>query len=108
VDLLVVDSEGAPLLLHNESPQAHYLTLVLNGSKSNRDGIGAKITVKMGERTVYRHCATDGSYMSASDKRVHVGLGTVAQADSVTVTWPDGTTKTLSNVQANQILIIRQ
>ena len=79
VDALVVDSEGAPLLLHNESaPVGHWLSLKLGGTRSNRDGIGALVTVTAGGLTQTRLCHTDGSYLSASDVRVHVGLGQAA------------------------------
>jgi hypothetical protein len=99
VDALIVDGEGAPLLLHNETPNAgHYLSLSLIGTgRSPRDAFGARVTVtpEGGSDGVprVRICQTAGSYLSASDARVHVGLGTAAQA-SVTVRWPDGREQT--------------
>ena len=91
MDVLVVDSEGAPLLLHNESsPVGHWLELRLVGTKSNRDGYGALVTVQAGGRKMVRLCHSDGSYMSASDKRVHVGLGDATQIEQITIRWPDG------------------
>jgi hypothetical protein len=91
LDLLIVDSEGTPLLLHNESRSAnHWLGLNLAGTKSNRDGYGAMITVESGGKRWLRHCHSDGSYLSASDKRVHFGLGTATHVDRLTVRWPSG------------------
>jgi hypothetical protein len=91
VDALVVDSEGKPLLLHNQSaPIGHWLTLKLIGTQSNHDGIGAIVTVTAGGLTQTRLCHTDGSYLSASDVRVHVGLGKARRVESLTVQWPSG------------------
>jgi hypothetical protein len=91
VDLLIVDSEGTPLLLHNQSTTSnHWLGLNLVGTKSNRDGYGALVTVEAGGKTLLRHCHSDGSYLSASDKRVHFGLGTATRVDRLTVHWPSG------------------
>ena len=95
IDVLVVDSEGKPLLLHNETPTSnHWLGLSLVGTgKSSRDAYGATVTVKAGGRTVMRVCHSDGSYLSASDKRVLIGLGSATTIDSVTLRWPDGITQ---------------
>ena len=109
VDALAVDSEGTPLLLHNESGgDGHGLSLRLIATTSNRDGLGALVTVEAGGRKLVRHCHTDGSYLSSSDKRVHIGLGTATQADRVTVRWPSGRTDTLRMVPADQVLTLRE
>src|SRR5207248_10586016 len=89
VDALVVDLEGHPLLLHNEvggaAPPAghgsHWLSLRLQGTRSNRDGIGAELTVEAGGRKWRQVVATDGSFMSAGDVRAHLGLGAAARAE---------------------------
>ena len=109
MDALVVDSEGAPLLLHNESrPVGHWLSLTLAGTKSNRDGIGALVTVTAGGLTQTRLCHTDGSYLSSSDKRVHVGLGKATAAETVSVQWPSGRRDTFRHVRADQHLLVRE
>ena len=109
LDALVVDSEGAPLLLHNQSaPVGHWLSLKLVGSQSNRDGIGASVTVASGGVTQTRLCHTDGSYLSASDMRVFVGLGKSALAERITVRWPSGQTDILRSVRADRTLTIRE
>src|SRR5207244_67286 len=70
VDVLMVDGEGAPLLLHNVTKGAgHWLMVALEGRRSNRDGYGALVTIRAGGRTMVRHCHADGSYLSSSDKR---------------------------------------
>ena len=57
---------------------------------------------KMGNRSLLRLCHTDGSYLSASDRRVHFGLGSAEKVDTLTVHWPSGQTDTRKNVPANQ------
>ena len=103
VDALVVDSEGAPLLLHNESASVgHWLSLKLVGTKCNQDGIGALVTVAAGGLTQTRLCHTDGSYLSASDVRVHLGLGRASHADRLTIHWPNGRYDTFASVPGDR------
>jgi hypothetical protein len=109
MDALVVDSEGEPILLHNETPAVgHWLEVRLIGVKSNRDGIGALVTVHAGALTLLRQCTTGGSYMSASDKRVHFGLADATVADRVTIRWPSGHVDTYKDVKPDQIITIRE
>ena len=108
-DVLMVDSEGKPLLLHNECPASgHWLEVRLLGAQSNRDGIGAALTAHAGGRTLLRLCHTDGSYLSASDKRVHFGLGTAAAIDTLTIHWPSGHVDTLKALPADKIITVRE
>ena len=108
-DVLFVDSEGSPLLLHNETPNAgHWLSLNLVGTKSNREGIGALVTMDTGERKLLRRCATDGSYLSASDKRVHFGLGKATSIVSITVHWPDGHRDLYKNIKIDALITLKE
>ena len=104
IDVLIVDAEGSPLLLHNETPNAgNYLTLDLIGAgKSNRDAYGARVTVisETGEKTVVER-SPNGSYLSSSDPRLHIGLGAAKKAD-ITLRWPDGRQQTWSALSANK------
>jgi len=100
VDVLVVDSEGRPQLLHNESvtPEGSWVGFrLLGGGRSNRDAYGAVITLRAGGQRRVRQCQPGGSYLSSSDPRVHFGLGT-ASLDSVTIRWPDGSTQTWADI----------
>jgi len=112
IDALVVDSEGKPLLLHNETPNAgHWLEITLIGTKSNREGQGARITVETGAAGAVkrlRQCSTNGSYLSASDRRVHVGLGASSTAERLSVHWPDGHIDHYANVPADRQLTIHE
>jgi len=113
MDALVVDSEGPPLLLRNESSSVgHWLSLKLVGTQSNRDGIGSLVTVTTktpaGGLTQTRLCHTDGSYLSASDVRVHIGLGQAAVAETISVKWPSGRRDTFHHVHADRFVIARE
>ncbi len=94
---------GHPLLFRNRGGSAHWLTLSLRGTRSNRDGYGA--VVHANGQTQYATAA--GSYLSSSDKRVHFGLGSAKAAD-VEVSWPSGIHQVLKGVQADQILEVRK
>jgi enediyne biosynthesis protein E4 len=107
LDLLIVNAEGAPLLLRNEDRSGHHwLSLRLVGRRGNRDGLGARIRLTAGGPSQMRQCFTDGSYMSASDPRVHFGLGTAPSADEVVIRWPGGHVDTLRDVPADQQLTV--
>jgi hypothetical protein len=92
-----------PQVLLNRGGNAHWLTLTLRGTRSNRDGLGAR--VKVNSQT--RFATTAGSYESANDKRVHFGLGEAKKAN-VEVQWPSGTRQTLNDIQVDQNLEIRE
>src|SRR5258708_35468189 len=67
------------------------------GLKSNRDGIGAKITVKVGTRTLVDEVRSGSSYISNNDMRVHFGLGFATKIDGVQVRWPSGLVERFEN-----------
>ncbi len=81
----------------------HWLTVTLRGTRSNRDGLGARVQVN-GQ---IRFATTAGSYESANDKRLHFGLG-AAKSAKVEVLWPSGTHQVLPDVPADQFLEIRE
>jgi len=107
LDAVVTTNDGPAHILHNEtSNQNHWLLLRLVGHKSNRDAIGAEVTLITKSGSQYATVSTAGSYLSSSDKRVHFGLGTDSVAQSVEIRWPSGIKQTMKNVPANQILQI--
>ena len=110
VDALVVDAEGRPLLLHNESSVASWTGFRVrqDGPGRARNGYGTIITVETKGRRLVRQCQPGGSYLSSSDPRVHFGLGGpgVNTLDQVTVRWPDGKQETWKNVPANRYLTL--
>jgi hypothetical protein len=91
IDLLLV-GENAPLALfrNQTASPGHFLTLALEGTVSNRDGIGTRVAVTVSGRTQVAALLGGGSYLSASDQRLHFGLGSASKVDRVEVTWPSG------------------
>ena len=107
LDAVVTTNDGPIHILHNETPtQNHWLLLKLVGHKSNRDAIGAEVKLVTAKGPQFATVSTAGSYLSSSDKRVHFGLGSEAAAQSVEIRWPSGSTQTLKNVRADQILTV--
>ena len=107
---LVVTALSAPAeIWMNDSPENnHWLELALQGTKSNRDGIGARIEVAAGGMTQYNHATTASGYASSSAGPVHFGLGEAKIADEITIRWPSGITQILKNVAADQVLRVKE
>lgn len=107
MDAVVATNGGTPHILHNETAISnHWMTLLLVGHKSNRDGIGAEIKLTTGKLSQYVTVSTAGSYLSSNDKRAHFGLGAATSADVIEIRWPSGTVQTLREVRADQILTV--
>ena len=109
VDLLVCNLDGPPQLLRNDGGnQRNYLSLLLVGTASNRDGIGARVSVVSGgvEQVVER--VSGGSFLSHSDGRIHLGLGANTMAERVEIHWPSGRVQHLEDVAANQFLVVEE
>jgi enediyne biosynthesis protein E4 len=103
VDALIANWRGEPDLLRNVSPgDNRYLTVRLVGTRSNRDAIGARVTVVAGGRTQVREVRSGGSYCSQNDLRLTFGLGAAELAETVTVRWPGGGTEVRRDVPANR------
>ena len=93
----------------NQSPGAnHWLELRLEGSKSNRDAIGARIKVVTSAGAQYNHVTTACGYASSSAGPVHFGLGAAASADLVEIVWPSGRVQQLRNVAGGRIVRVRE
>jgi len=102
----VVTTNGGPLyMLHNETPTPnHWLILNLVGHKSNRDAIGAEVRISTSAGLQFATVSTAGSYLSASDKRVHFGLGEEIVVRNVEIRWPSGIVQVLKDVRGDQVL----
>jgi hypothetical protein len=104
VDLVVVNIDDTPSILRNDGGNARsWLTVKLRGTASNRLGLGARIVARSGALEQTAEATTAGSIYSASDSRVHFGLGTATQAD-LEIRWPSGRVQTLKPVPANRIV----
>jgi hypothetical protein len=107
---VVVSAIGAPAEVWiNDSPETnHWLELKLQGTMSNRDGIGARIKVVSKGITQYNECSTTIGYASSSAGPVHFGLGQDAVADLVEIRWPSGAVQQLQNVRADRIVLVKE
>jgi hypothetical protein len=90
VDLVILPQNEPTVYFHNRTGGGRSLTLLLEGTSSNRDAVGARVVVESGGRRRFAWRTGGGSYQSASDPRLHIGLGTADRIDSVEVTWPSG------------------
>ncbi len=109
VDIVTTNLNAKPELFMNRTPNPHHWLIVkLMGSKSNRDGLGAKVKMTTGKLTQFNHATTSVGYSSASDKRVYFGLGTNAMIDRLEITWPSGVQRTLTKVKADQVLVVKE
>ena len=98
MDVLIGNNNGPTRLLVNQSAGRHWIGLRLTGA-SGRDMLGARVeVVRKGTRTLWRRARADGSYASASDPRVLVGLGEATTPPDIQVTWPSGKTERWSSV----------
>jgi hypothetical protein len=105
LDVVFTRLNGKPILLRNNVGQDNkWVGLELQGTRSNRDAIGAKITIFSGQRRIVRWITGGSSYLSSHDKRVLVGLGHAPVGTSVTaeIRWPGGTMQKLPKLELNR------
>lgn len=109
LDAVVMTNDGPLYVLHNATvSQNHWLSLRLVGRVSNRDAIGAEVKVVTAKGSQFATVTTTSSYLSASDKRVHFGLGTESFAEIVEIHWPSGTKQMLKHVSGDQNLLVEE
>jgi enediyne biosynthesis protein E4 len=109
VDLLIADLDGPPQLLRNDGGNANNSILIKTvGVKSNRSGIGARVTIVSGDLTQIDEVRSGDSYISQSDLRLHFGLEKRTKIDSIQVRWPSGNVDKITNVGVNRIITIKE
>jgi hypothetical protein len=86
----------------------HWIAIRTVGTKSNRDGIGARISVTAGTRTLVDEVRSGSSYNSSSDMRVHFGLGSATKVNSVQIRWPSGLQEHFDNLPADSIQTLKE
>ena len=108
LDILIVNLNEPPSLLRNDLPAsavAHWIKIKLVGRKSNRSGIGARVTAKYGGKEQTQEVLSAGSFFSSNDPRLHFGLGRAATVDLL-VRWPSGAQQTFAAAPTNRIVVI--
>ncbi len=102
-------SRPAEMWMNSSPGAAHWLDIALEGTRSNRDGIGARI--KVVSATVgaqYNHMTTSVCYASSSNGPVHFGMGADKRADTIQIIWPSGTIQTLHNITADRVFKVKE
>jgi hypothetical protein len=109
IDVVVGVLNDAPVVLRNNGTKNHWIGIKIVGSRSNRDGIGARVTVRDSNgRQQFFDVSTGGSYLSANDPRIIAGLGNSTGVNSVEVKWPSGKTQVISKPQIDQYITINE
>lgn len=109
LDLVLTSLGDRAVLLRNESASAHHwLTLKLTGTRSNRDGFGARVAVTSGSRTLHAQARCPTSYVFQQDPRLHFGLGAEAAVQRIEIRWPSGQVQVIENPAVDQVLVVRE
>jgi hypothetical protein len=101
-------SSSAELWLNNSPDKHHWLELKLEGTKSNRDGIGATVEVTAGGQSQWDHLSHAAGYASSSAGPLHFGLGNARVVDEIEIRWPSGTKQILKATAADQVISIKE
>ncbi len=109
VDAYLVNLGARGTLVHNVSPDTgHWIAVKLVGSKSNRDGIGARLEVSAGGKKWTAERVAASGYLSQNDARVHFGLGAITAIDKITVRWPDGREQTVDKPGLDRVITVEE
>jgi enediyne biosynthesis protein E4 len=108
IDVLIMNVNEPPTLLRNDAPQGnHWIKLRLEGTKSNRSAIGARVVVRYAGKVQVQEVVSGCSFLSSNDPRLHFGLGAATSAD-VEVRWPSGLVEHIHGAAADQLLTLRE
>jgi hypothetical protein len=103
MDVVIEDLDGIPMLLRNHGiPGRHWVSFELDGTKSNRLALNARIAIIAGGMTQTDEVHSGGSYLSQNDLRIHFGLGNATKIDKVEIHWPSGLTEDLTNLAVDR------
>jgi hypothetical protein len=108
VDIVIVNRDGAPFLLHNVAADRGHWLLVRVLDEHGRDALGAQVRMTVGNRSIRRDVQAAYSYLASNDPRVHVGLGREIISHNVTVRWIDGSTEVYGDLPADRVTTIRR
>jgi len=107
MDLLVTTNNGPARLFRNRGQSNHWIGLELRGPQNNPKAIGARISLVVGDRTIFQEVRTGSGYLASSDSRIVFGLGPEAPSNqSITIRWPSGRTTRLHDLEINRYHLI--
>jgi hypothetical protein len=108
MDVLIMNVDEPPSLLRNDAPAGHnWLKIRLEGTKSNRSAIGARVVVRYGGKVQVQEVTSGCSFFSSNDPRLHFGLGAATTAD-VEIRWTSGMVEKLEAVAAGQLITLKE
>ena len=107
-EIVIVNMNEPPTVLKNESPRGNWIRVALEGTKSNRSAIGARVTVESSGRRQMADLASGGSYYSQNELALYFGLGKAAKVERLTIRWPNGSSQTFRDVPANRTVTYRE
>ena len=108
IDVLIMNVNEPPTLLRNDAPPGnHWIKIRLEGTKSNRSAIGARVLVRYSGKVQAQELLSQSSFLSSNDPRLHFGLGAATTVD-VEIHWPSGLVETMKSVAANQLLTLKE
>jgi len=109
MDIIVSTMGDRPFLLHNRDQSGnHWLTLDLEGTRSNRDGFGAQVSLTAGAKTYLAQARCAFGFLMQSDRRLHFGLGKATTVERLQIKWPSKQVQELTNLKADQIVKVRE
>lgn len=109
LDVVITSAGRKAVLLRNTGASSrHWISIRAQGTTSNRFGLGARVEVEAAGLTQFREINNVSSYLSASDVRLHIGVGSAAVIPRIAIRWPTGATQTLANVTADRILVVKE
>ncbi|HVN81974.1 MAG TPA: CRTAC1 family protein [Terriglobia bacterium] len=109
LDALILNINQPSVLIRNDGGNRNnWIMLDLVGTRSNRDGFGAKVTVRAGSLVQVDEKKSGTSYLSSNDPRMHFGLNKLTKVDEVTVKWPSGVTQKLRDLKVNQVVKVTE
>jgi enediyne biosynthesis protein E4 len=109
IDVLILNVGEPPTLLRNHLANGnHWVEFNLQGTKSNRAAVGARLTIRAGKLVQFNEVRGGASYLSQNDLRLHFGLETSTKIDSVEISWPSGLVERLGNLDVDQIYTIEE
>jgi hypothetical protein len=109
VDAFLVNLGAKGTLVHNVSANTgHWVALKLVGTKSNRDGIGARVEVYAGDKRWTAERVAESGYLSQDDGRLHFGLGAATAIDKIVVKWPSGREQSLEKQAVDRVLTVEE
>ena len=107
IDVVILNSNAAPSILRNDSTTSnHWIQLALRGTKSNRDGVGARVKLRVGDRYTVEEVHRGRGYQSHFGSVLTFGLGLQAAVDEIEVSWPSGLKEKFGSRQADQRIFV--